>query len=582
MIGGATLRYRTAVLLLLLTAAAVFAQLIVANQPFNAFEDDAYWLVPSVAFELQADHSWQQQLSNDVGERGAISLTTLLRALYIVFGANPTYYILTAAFLHLTCSFLLLMAMRECGTDRWTALLASAAFLFCSVQFHAFFWIIGMQHVLVVASMLLTFVVVNRAMRSCMRASSTKPRTLHFTLLLALLAVLSFNRPSILLNLFLITFVFLYYRLEYPANPGRTKSLTTLYVLAMVAAPAYEFIQMSRNGEGWQVASFVPLFARLGTSMSGVRLLALYTTYIALLLGWTAAIEAVARRWKNQERQVTKILYYASIALVIVAVMFYDRNFAILSAIAENLFFVMKDSTSVTMRWAIISPHDFPASVDRAVRAALYLGWIAIFIYARPRRKKQQILSAVWFVAVAVALAYVNSLMNAPMFLRGIPSRYIYYFSPALFMSVALSTRRFFSTHFNAVGRIALLAGYGTFIVLNIAAMHVRVVNATTAFMNDGDSEQSFDIAQSVADWVHRTEHTGDVKLNISAFHPKRWDDLVAEFIPPANSDFYPLFFNAQAFLSQLLHEQRTKLRVVIGPADLFVCGRKICETAVQ
>src|SRR4030095_15619341 len=137
-------RYSAAIFLLFLTGATALIELILANQPFNGFEDDAYWLVPSLAYDLESGSAWQQ-LSKDTGERGALSLTMLLRGLYLLFGSNPTSYLITAAFLHITCSFMLLVAMRECGTERWTAFLASAGFLFCSMQFHAYFWVIGMQ-----------------------------------------------------------------------------------------------------------------------------------------------------------------------------------------------------------------------------------------------------------------------------------------------------------------------------------------------------------------------------------------------------------------------------------------------------
>jgi hypothetical protein len=230
------------------------------------------------------------------------------------------------------------------------------------------------------------------------------------------------------------------------------------------------------------------------------------------------------------------------------------------------------------MRWAIIHAHEFPNAIVRPVYAVVYLAWVVIFIYAKPQRKEQQVLNAAWYVAIALGLAYVHFLMSGPMLLTGIPSRYIYYFSPALFMSIALAGRRFFSTNFKAIGPVELRAGYGLFIVLNVAGMHVRLMNSSVAFMNDGDGQYSMDIAESIAAWVRKTGHTGDVRLNVSAFRPKRWDSLVDEFIPPASSEFYPLFFNAQAFLSQMLHERHTRIRIVDGSADLFLCGRTVCE----
>src|SRR6185436_1067980 len=99
---SAGFRYRLAVVLLFLTGATVLVQAVLANRPFNGFEDDAYWLVPSLAYDLESGVSWEQQLSKDTGERGAISLNTLLRSLYLLFGTNPTYYIVTGTLLHTT------------------------------------------------------------------------------------------------------------------------------------------------------------------------------------------------------------------------------------------------------------------------------------------------------------------------------------------------------------------------------------------------------------------------------------------------------------------------------------------------
>jgi hypothetical protein len=576
----AELRYRLAVFLLFLTGAIVLIHAVLANRPFNGFEDDAYWLVPSLAYDLESGESWAEQVSKDTGERGAISLNALLRSLYLIFGTNATSYIITGTLLHTACSFALLLAMRECGTEQWTGFLATAGFLFSSMQFHAYFWIIGMQHVLVVISLLITFIVVNRLMRACFDRPLHAPSMSRYVISLTMLFALSFNRASILISLIVIALIFLYYRFDHVQRPDHaSRSLRNVYVLAMLAAPVYEILQMARSGEGWQIAAFLVVFARLGSQSEwGIRFLTLYSGYALLVLASDVLFELAARYVKRHMRwRLTEVIYFGSIGLVILAALYYDRQFQVLSALAENLFFVMDDVTSVTRDWAMINAHEFPNAIAQPVNALVYLVWVAIFIYARPQQKEQQILSAVWFVAVAVGLAYAHSLMSGSLHLSGIPSRYVYYFSPALFMSIAFAARRFFSTHLKAAARVALMAGYGLFIVLNVPALHLRLVNSTTAFMNDGDGQYSMDLAESIAGWIHKTGHTGDVKLNTAAFKPKQWE-ILAEYIPPASSGFYPLFFSAQAFLSQILHEDHTRIRVVDGPADLFMCGRGICE----
>lgn len=578
------IRFRLIVFIVLSLGSLVLVEIALLNQPYNAFEDDAYWLVPSLAQDMSSGLSWAEQFSRDVNERGATSLNILLRLLYLTFGQNISIYMLAGIFLHTLCSYFLFIALRECKADRRLSLIASLLFLFCSLHFHAYFWIIGLQHVLAVSSILLTFIATNRVMRLCMARDALLVTAWHYLALFLTMAVLSINRASILINVVVVTLLYTYYRFVHVAHRGRStstvSSLNKVYMLNMLTIAAYSLYQLSYAREGIQVAQFVHPFS-FGVSDQADRSISLITSlfvgYALTVLLLIGVINLIANKMPSYvSLRITRIMYFFAVVLAVTCALIFDHHLSITTSLLENLFYIVP-SDSIMERWAPLVAHGLqPHKFDVIFKKILPVFLLVLFIYATPKSRKLQVLFTIFLIIDAVGYAYLSS-----MSLTNMPSRYAYYFTPSIILLLVFASERFLKEHFSANRNKMIILLCIFFVATNIAMTRKRLEQSSiNALFSTFYTYASFALAGSLSNWIKETGHVGDIKIYISELENKRWPPLVAAFIPPHTSEFYPLYFSTQAYLSQMLHDNKIRIRVVTDTPDVFLCKDWLCDNA--
>lgn len=575
------IRFCLIVFFVLSLGSLVLVEIALLNQPYNAFEDDAYWLVPSLAQDMSSGLNWAEQFSRDVNERGAISLNIMLRLLYLTFGQSISLYMLTGIFLHTLCSYFLFIALRECKTDRRLSLIVSLLFLFCSLHFHAYFWIIGLQHVLAISSILLTFIATNRVMRLCLARDALLVTAWHYLALFLTMAILSINRASILINVVVVTLLYIYYRFVHVAHRGRStssvSSLNKVYMLNMLTIATYSLYQLSYAREGIQVAQFVHPF--FGISDQADRSITLFTSlfagYALTVLLFIGVINLITNKMPSCVRlKITRIMYFFAVILAGICALIFDHHLSITTSLLQNLFYIVP-SDSIMERWAPLVAHGLqPHKFDVFFKKILPVLLLVLLIYATPKSRKLQVLFAIFLIIDAVGYAYLSS-----MSLTNMPSRYAYYFTPSIILLLVLASERFLKEHCSANRNKIIILLCIFFVATNIAMTRKRLEQSSiNALFSTFPTYASFTLAESLSNWIKETGHVGDIKIYISGLESKRWPHLVAAFIPPHTSEFYPLYFSTQAYLSQMLHDNKIRIRVVTDTPDVSLCKDWLCD----
>lgn len=596
---------------LLLTFFALYLVKVAFQQsPFNSFEDDASWLVPSLALDMST-LSWPEQLARDVGERGAISLNMMLRFLYLIFEGWPTGYILFGIFAHTICSFLLFVVLRKCGVARVTSLVTMTLFFFCSLQFHAIFWIIGVQHVLAVGSIFATCVIAHHFFRLAY-CQYHKLSFGYCTLALFLLFLLGFNRASIAINLFAWSLFFFYYALKLGGVVDKSSRLSAglrlygFYAAGMLVIPAFSFYQLAHQGEGWQVINIIQhagIPIAFLTYFSSVAHLYIGLTFVlALICALTFLVSTYTPHLLR--RNFATLCYFSGIAGIFATLIVLDKTQNVLPSILENLFFI-PDIDILHYRWSPVDAFRFESShTTPAVNTVLCFAMLLIFICTKPKKNSAKLFGATLFLMMTLGLIYFNSLTKPPLSLNALPSRYAYYFTPAILLGLTAafvkllsqSLPQYFSycltkyaflekyvpAYFRAntlagaskwpfVSVIALALAVCTFVVANSIMLNQRLGQSKVdAFYNQFANNASFVLAESIASWVKTTVHTGDISINLYGYKGLGW--YFGPFMPPVDSEFDPFIFNTQAYLTQLV-SKGTKLSSLYGSADIMLCG---------
>lgn len=603
------------VFLLLTFLALYLVKLAFQQSPFNSFEDDAAWLLPSLAWDMST-LSWSEQLARDVGERGAISLNMMLRFLYLVFEGWPTGYILFGIFVHTICTFLLFVVLRACGYARATSLVTAIFFMLCSLQFHAIFWIIGLQHVLAVGSIFATCIVAQQIFRLTY-CQYQKLTSWHYALTPILLLLLGFNRASIVINLFAWSLFFIYYGLKLGlggvVDKRKRRSaiwrLYSFYVAGMLVIPAFSFYQLSHQGEGWQV---INVLQHAGIPASFIQYFSsIPHLYIGLIfaLALVCALTFFASTYLSSQirKHFANICYFSGVIGIAATLIFLEKTRYVLPAILENLIFI-PDAAVLDMRWSPIDVFRF-ASLETTnfVNMALCLALLAIFVCARPKKNSAKLLYSTLFFMVAAGLVYFNSLTKPPLSLNAIPSRYVYYFTPAIILGFiylfinALSLNRFASSgnylaklhpvgwrfasvpridEFRFLGKWDLFKGFilvlfvCSFVLSNTKMLNKRLDHAPVyTFYTWFGPHPSFVLAESIALWAKNYGHVGSISINLSGYKGVDWNKspYIGSYIPPPDSVFDPAIFRTQAYLTQMIGRE-ARLRVVSGAADIMLC----------
>jgi hypothetical protein len=609
------------VFLLLTILALYLVKLAFQQSPFNSFEDDAAWLLPSLARDMST-LSWSEQLARDVGERGALSLNMMLRFLYLVFDGWPTGYILFGIFVHTISTFLLFVVLRKSGYARVTSLVTTIFFLLCSLQFHAIFWIIGVQHVLAVGSIFATCIVAQQIFRLAY-CRYQKLTFWHYAITPILLLLLGFNRASIAINLFVWSLFFVYYGLKLGLGGVVDKRkrraaigrLYGFYVAGMLVIPAFSFYQFSHQGEGWQIinalqhsripASLIQYFSSIPHLYTG--LIVALALFCALTLLMSTYLPF------NIRKHFANICYFSGVIGIAATLIFLKKTRYVLPAILENLIFIPDDDV-LDLRWSPIDVLRFASpETTNFVNIALCLALLAIFVFARPKKNLAKLLNTTLFFMVVVGLVYFNSLTSSPLSplsplsVNAIPSRYVYYFTPAVILGFIyvltdiLSLHRFASygnylaklhpsgwrvasvlrlDGFRFLGKWDLIKGIilvffvCSFLLTNARMLNKRLDHATVdTFYTWFGFHPSFVLAESIALWAKNHGHVGSISINLSGYPGVDWSGKqnIASFVPPADSVFDPGIFRTQAYLTQMIGRE-ARLRTVSGPADIIFC----------
>jgi hypothetical protein len=599
--------------MLLICFALFFASMAFQQWPFNSFEDDASWLLPSLAWDMSS-LTWAEQLARDVGERGAMSLNMMLRFLYLIFGFWPTGYILFGILAHTVCSFLLFVALKKCGFAQITSLTTTVLFYFCSMHFHAIFWIIGVQHVLAMSSVLVTCILAQYVFRSAFNLDK-KISIFQYALLAILLFSLGINRASIVFNLLALSFFYIYYALRINVNVNvnkryvRVRRIYGFYVMGMLLIPVYGLYQFSRQAEGYQVINAIH-----GTGMP-IYVIQYFSSlphlYIGLIFSLVVICGVTNYGSRCISRYITKyfsdVCYYGAILLLSAVLLFLKKTQSVLPAIIENLVFIPHVET-LDMRWSPIYSFRFElAEANTLINITLALAIPVCFLFARPKRNSGKLLTATLICMMATSLIYFNSLTNPPLSIDAIPSRYLYYFTPLLILFVVnfftniLNLKRFpnLGVALNEVrysgGRLTtalktgsltssskrdflssfvLFALVSAFIVCNVRMLYKRLDHATVhTYYVWFELYPSFILAESIASWARQQGRSGEILISLYGYQGVNWDEnpYIGSFIPPKDSVFDPALFRTQAYLTQMISRE-TRFRVVSESADIVHC----------
>lgn len=595
---------------LLILCALYLVVLAFAQSPFNSFEDDAAWLLPSLAWDMSS-LPWSDQLARDVGERGAISLNMMLRFLYMIFEGWPTGYILFGIFAHTLCTFLLFVALRRFGFERLSSLMTVVAFYFCALQSHAIFWIIGVQHILALGSILVTCILAQHFFR-LVYCQHQKLKVWHYASALILLLFLGVNRASVVINFFSWSLFFVYYALKLGciadqiARHASTWRLYAFYVSGMLCISAFTFYQLAHHGEGWQV---INLIQHAGIPVSFARYFAneayLYIGLICVLALIGLLTFGVSSLKSNVlQRNFASWCYFSGIAGIFAILLSLKKTRYVLPALLENLFFI-PDMSIIQMRWSPVDVFRFESlHTTQTINTVLCLALLLLFVYVRPRKDSAKLFGATLFLMIMVGLIYFYSLTNPPLSLNALPGRYAYYFMPAILLGLAGGLVRFFtvglrgscsyvqgrlsclkiyhsvSLKLNVLGEnikwpfikvFALLSLLCVFVVLNIGMLSKRLDGEKIdALYNMFASNRAFLLAESIASWAKASEHIGDISINLDGYKGTGW--YMGPFMPPSNSIFDSYLFNTQAYLTQIL-DRGVRLHSVSGSADIMFCG---------
>jgi hypothetical protein len=593
--------YRRA-LLFFSVLALYLVSLTLRQSPLNSFEDDASWLLPSLAWDMSS-LSWSEQLSRDVGERGALSLNMMLRVLYLFFDSWPVGYRLFGVFAHTICTFLMYVVLRACGSSRKISLWISICFFFCSLQFHAIFWIIGVQHVLAVASILATCIIANHVFRLCY-CQYKRLKIWHLGFALTLLLMAGFNRASALMGLLAFSLFFAHYALKIGAirkSQSSSLRLYLFYILGMLVIPAYSFYQLSRQNEGWQVVAAI---TNLGIPDSvTIYITNIYALYagLAISLSLICLLAYFSSRYATNraKEQFTTLLYFSGILGIAFSIFLFDKNLNVIPSILENLVSI-PDTNSLENRWSPLTTFTiYSEGVTIIFNMVLCIILLTMFIYARPKKAQGKLFLTTCFFMIILGLAYFNSLTTSPLATINLPSRYAYYFTPAIIIAGFYASARYLHTqnslpkatsvsqgfaqnwkryYFPELGKIEFFSIFLILLIIaNIMMMNKRLNHSSANSFATNYS--SFILAESIAKWAKDSKHVGEISINLSGLKKGDVHPLIISHIPPTDSSFYPLIFNAQAYLTQMLG-RGVRLRLVPGLADIKLCGTWLCDSA--
>ena len=581
--------FYTIVAVTLFIGVGLFAGLIYCNLTLSSFQDDAYWLLPSLAHDLDSGITWQEQLARDSGERGAFSLNLWLRILYAVWGSQYSVYLIVGLCLHALCTFLLVFALRECRLRKDIAYFVGLLFFFCSEHYHAYFWVIGHQHILSLISILLAFVVTNRLMRISARGFF-QFKFRNYVFMIILFFSLSVNRVSAFFIIAIQSILFFYHKLKFPLKPagkriGLYDPRILIFCVTAVSTSIFPIFQTFSGHEGWQISSFInpllPSFLTGEDDFYFALAMCSVVLFIAVVILFAEACVRLKESFSIKNKNFFPIVvYFMSVIAIPSVILLNQKTTSVIPALIENLFYKVQGPSILSQRWSPIFQIEFADLWQTEFANLLISGLLfALVVLIRPRNSRQYVLSSLFFMLVAAGLTYFNSLAKH-LELTSIPSRYVYYFTPALCMSLGLMAD--FCLRFaRPILRIFWLAVVGLiFAFINFKAINTRFNESNKAnLFLPFQSLPPLMLAETLSEWVKKNNFSEkSLRLNVPVLEKYRWQALLSAYVPQSNSNFSPVYFQTQSFLNNLIPEFHVRLNNASSDPEIGFCDTWLCD----
>ena len=554
--------------------------LTLIQTPFVNFEDDAGWLLPSIAWDMSI-FDIENQFMRDVGERGAISLNVFLRLLYLVFGNWALGYQIVGILIHTIFVIVFYKSIRIYGLNQLISLHISLLLYVCSVHFHAIYWIIGTQHILSMISIFILFNISYNYFKKCV--NNNEFSIINDLKILIIFILLSFNRASILIGVMAITINFLYYEIKLVGlnNQSVKYRFYIFYIASILIIPMYSLFQLARGGEGWQIAKIFSYFNINLLMLSSFSLMISFYIII-LIVGLFIFIIYKKLNTKINEHEYSENCFYVGIILVIFCMGISNARVMILPSILENIFMIpeMNFQRWFQLNGIKLNYFDF----DFLLHSVESIIIIFLFVYSKPKTNKLKIFMSLNFLLIAFGLLSFNPISNQ-IGLDSIPSRYTYYFTPGIIVVLYFSIIRIIND-IKLNDNLNYFEGFlfnKKMIIINFFSTIIVIINCIALYQNllnyKLNSIMNNYVAYTVGELIHAkflSDGGRILKINIKS---NSFENviLLKEFIPLYNSIYNPLYFIIQTYLLQI----GSSTRFVFDDtedADLHICQNNFCD----
>lgn len=550
--------------------------------PFVNFEDDAGWLLPSIAWDMSS-FDIKNQFMRDVGERGAISLNVFLRFLYLVFGNWALGYQIVGIFAHTAFVIVFYKTIRNYGLNKLISLHISLLLYVCSVHFHAIYWIIGTQHIFSLISIFILFNMSYKYFEKCV--NNNEFSIVYDLKIFFIFILLSFNRASILIGLIAITINFLYYetRLVGVNNPSVKYRFYIFYISSILIIPIYSLFQLARGGEGWQIAKIFS-YININSLMLSSFSLMISFYIIILIVGLFIFIIYKKLIFKIYEHEYSENCFYIGILLVIFCMGISNARVMILPSIFENIFMIPELNFQRWFQLNGIKLNYYDYDFNFLLHSIESIIIIFLFVYSKPKSNKLKIFMSLNFLLIAFGLLSFNPI-SSQIGLDSIPSRYTYYFTPGIIVVLYFSIIRIindlkFNDNLNFHDRFLLNK---KLIIINLFSIIAVIINSIALYQNlfnyKINSIINNYVAYTVGELIQSKVFLDSgkiLKINIKS-NSFQNEIILKEFIPPHDSIYNPLYFGIQTYLLHIGSNARFVFDDTKN-ADLHICQYNFCD----
>lgn len=553
----------------------ILAFIVFRHSPYHFFADDAAWLIPSLGYDLE-NLSFKEQLSRDVGERGALSLNMLLRGLFLIFGTNISGYLYFGIILHVVCTYLFYLTLKNSKFNESICLSTSILFFTCSSQFDAIFWPIGLQHVVTLISIFLTINLVNHYFFKALRPNSNNEwRSIIWCAFIFLL--LGFNRGSIVVCALIALLYYGYFNIRGGVSSGSNLEkgaytrLDFSWCIVAIALLSYTLYQVPKGSEGRQIDAAL-------NSMGLENLLIFLPLAGVISIIFLPLVFRLVLKNINTSRY-TNICLNLTILFLVYSALIKD-NYSVISSVLQNYLSIA--NIDQNYRWSQLSFYKFqipffgpsPNFID-ATKSINYI-FTCLFLFAawhcRPREAAKRLIYIIFLLLISFSILYFQTLAK----LNGInhlPSRYAYYMMPGFLLVFTILTNKFFQK--KLANKIVLLSLFLLLITSNLYMLNKRMWSAQHSnSINLFATTKAFEMALKVHAWGAQNGDGNNVYINLENYQGLGWDKnpFIGSFLPPKNTKFDPLIFNTQAYLDQLKNPS-LKLVPSTLESDIMICG---------